>query len=156
MSAYLFENLALSENSVHFLRNRYCYQKYYFEDIELITLKRGKSINNWPLLLLLGVILSMVGLGLCLVFVLLLVSGKLFDSGRLLIPATTLSGLFLGWLGTLIIRQSLKTTFILVVQVPGFRKNGWLPHRVRHEQVRALMKLLETKCPGRFKAEVFL
>lgn len=56
---YLFEaeKFGLSEKSIHLLRNRYNYKTIDLEDVDSITIAKGKDLNNWAWVLFIGVML---------------------------------------------------------------------------------------------------
>lgn len=64
MSTYKFRNehLAVDDNKIHFLRNKYAYDNVDFKSINEIVFKKGRSINNWVLLLVIGVVLFISGI----------------------------------------------------------------------------------------------
>lgn len=49
------EQFAFSEEAIHLLRNRFEYKSYTFKQIEKIRIDHGKLINNWIVILLLGI-----------------------------------------------------------------------------------------------------
>jgi len=57
---YKFETreFGISEEGVHFLRNRYNYKTVEFNKIEKLIIERGKELNNWLLILIIGLILT--------------------------------------------------------------------------------------------------
>ncbi|WP_321306476.1 hypothetical protein [Marinifilum fragile] len=56
---YLFEGekFGLSEKSIHLLRNRYNYKTIDLDDVDSITIEKGKDLNNWAWVLFIGVML---------------------------------------------------------------------------------------------------
>ncbi len=56
---YFFSNeyFGLSEAGLHLMRSGFNFETIGFEHIESVNIKKGKSINNWFLLLTFGVIL---------------------------------------------------------------------------------------------------
>ena len=56
---YLFETseFGLLKDSFHLLRSRYNYKTYRKDEIATLTVENGKQINNWILVLLIGVLL---------------------------------------------------------------------------------------------------
>jgi hypothetical protein len=56
---YHFETkeFGLSDNGFHLLRSRFNYQTYQYSDIDSVTIEKGKEINNW--IVVLGIGLSM-------------------------------------------------------------------------------------------------
>lgn len=60
---YLFqeEYFGLSETGLHLLRNRFEYDYFSFDQIDQITLKKGKAIKNWLVLLIFGLTFFVFG-----------------------------------------------------------------------------------------------
>jgi len=56
---YLFETseFGLLKDSFHLLRSSYNYKTYKKDEIATLTIENGKQINNWILVLLIGVLL---------------------------------------------------------------------------------------------------
>ena len=54
---YLFETneFGLSNDSFHLLRSRYNFKTYSNQDIASLSIENGKQINNWILVLIIGV-----------------------------------------------------------------------------------------------------
>lgn len=57
--SYQFETreFGISEKGIYFLRNRYNYKTVEFKKIERLIIERGKELNNWFLILIVGLIL---------------------------------------------------------------------------------------------------
>lgn len=57
MSPYQFttNEFGISETDIHLLRSNFNYKTIDFKDITLIEINKGKLINNWILILLLGI-----------------------------------------------------------------------------------------------------
>lgn len=57
MTKYNFEveQFGVSETGIHLLRNRFNYETINFEDILEISIERGRQVNNWLLVLILGI-----------------------------------------------------------------------------------------------------
>lgn len=60
---YLFqeEYFGLSETGLHLLRNRFEYDSFSFDEIDQVTLKKGKAIKNWMVLLIFGLAIFVFG-----------------------------------------------------------------------------------------------
>jgi len=59
MSKYYFEtqDFGLSDQGIHLLRSRYNYKTIDFNQVAKIIIERGKELNNWIAILVLGVAL---------------------------------------------------------------------------------------------------
>lgn len=57
---YKFETneFGLSEKAIHLLRNRYNYQTFEYKDIDEIEIGKGRLINNWIVIFVLGLVLT--------------------------------------------------------------------------------------------------
>ena len=64
MSHYTFQTdlFGVNEDGFHLLRSGYNYKSYTFESINKITIKKGRLVRNWMLLLSFGIFFSAVGL----------------------------------------------------------------------------------------------
>ena len=53
---YYFETaeFGLSSRGIHLLRSRFNYETYDFQDIDTLTIEKGKELNNWVIILILG------------------------------------------------------------------------------------------------------
>ncbi|MFK8009836.1 MAG: hypothetical protein AB8H03_26010 [Saprospiraceae bacterium] len=60
---YLFqeEYFGLSETGLYLLRNRFEYDSFSFNEINQVTLKKGKAIKNWLILLIFGLAFFVFG-----------------------------------------------------------------------------------------------
>ncbi len=110
---YEAEQFGISEKSVHLLRNRFNYKTIDFNQIDSITIKKGKTMKNWLFVLVFG--LSLLAFALYDLFQIYLV---FFDNStstiyieRLLIP------LFPFIIGIYAIIISIKTSDIILIKV---------------------------------------
>jgi len=64
MSVYQFETdqFGITEGGIHLLRSRFNYETIEFTEVNKISIHKGKQVNNWLLLLVLG--LGLFGTGL--------------------------------------------------------------------------------------------
>lgn len=64
MELYKFETdkFGISEKGIHLLRNKFNYKTIYKSEIDSIFIEKGKQVNNWLLLLVVGLILCSFGL----------------------------------------------------------------------------------------------
>jgi hypothetical protein len=46
------EQFGVSDDSIHLLRNRFNYQTINFKEIDSVTIKTGKDLKNWVIVLL--------------------------------------------------------------------------------------------------------
>lgn len=60
MSKYHFETreFGISDQGIHLLRSRYNYKTIDFNQVAKITIERGKELNNWIAILVLGIALT--------------------------------------------------------------------------------------------------
>ena len=63
-SKYLFEDeyIGVSETHLHLLRNRFEYKTITIAEVETVTLKIGKAVKNWLILLIVGSIMLCSGI----------------------------------------------------------------------------------------------
>jgi len=56
---YIFEseNFGLSEDSFHLLRSRFNYKTYKNDEVRQLVVERGRLVNNWFVILTLGIVL---------------------------------------------------------------------------------------------------
>lgn len=64
MSKYLFQTseFGVSENGIHLLRNGFNYQTIPFSDIHAISIRKGKQLQNWFAIFIIGAVLIAGGL----------------------------------------------------------------------------------------------
>jgi hypothetical protein len=96
------------EEGIHLLRGGYCYKKIPFSALHTLTLKKGKAVNNWFLLFL-------IGTGIIFANLFLIDAMFYFEEGVLVID-TRLS-IFLASLcaivvGAYMIKQAFKTALV--------------------------------------------
>jgi hypothetical protein len=160
MSAYVyeFENFGLSDGHFHLLRNRYCYKKYEFKEIDSIKLKKGRSVNNWLIMLIIGIIFIVVPvIFYAIVFILISDLGFTPTAKRAKVDGMILlSPLFISFMGVLLIKQSLNSCLILEVRSNSFRNNCWLPKHMNRNDIDVLVKFLKQKCAGKVEVDVIL
>lgn len=60
MTEYHFETreFGLSDKGIHLLRSRFNYDTYNYSDIDTISIEKGKELNNWVIILALGLCLT--------------------------------------------------------------------------------------------------
>lgn len=60
MTKYYFETreFGLSDKGIHLLRSRFNYETFEYSDIDILTIEKGKELNNWLVILIIG--LSMI------------------------------------------------------------------------------------------------
>jgi hypothetical protein len=56
MADYKFETgeFGISDNGIHLLRSRFNYETISFPDIDSLTIEKGKELNNWAVILVIG------------------------------------------------------------------------------------------------------
>ena len=57
MTEYLFEtkDFGLSAEGIHFLRSRFNYKTIAYNEVRQISIEKGKEINNWLVVLIIGI-----------------------------------------------------------------------------------------------------
>lgn len=114
------EQFAFSNDAIHLLRNGFNYKTHEFEKILSITIEKGKTVNNWLLLLMLG--LSMVSFSF---FYLKSIYEFYFDPsamGRIYIEEI-LAGILLLFFGGYFVFASIKKGPVMIVNfVDGKKK----------------------------------
>jgi uncharacterized membrane protein YqjE len=57
MNKYHFEcrEFGVSDQGIHLLRSGFNYETIEFNNLESLTIERGKELNNWPLVLSIGI-----------------------------------------------------------------------------------------------------
>ncbi|MDO7846766.1 hypothetical protein Q5H92_10390 [Hymenobacter sp. M29] len=114
MATYAFETpeFGLDEQGLHRLRSRFPFENIAYEQLSSVEVRRGKSVQNWPLLLLVGVLC--IGFSAFTAYRLYLF--LTFGRGHFYIQ--TLATPFLpAVIGVAAIWQALRVTDILVVRV---------------------------------------
>lgn len=110
---YEAEQFGISEKSVHLLRNRFNYKTIDFNQIDSITIKKGKTMKNWLFVLLFG--LSLLAFALYDLFQIYLVffgdSTSTIYIERLLIPLLPLV------IGIYAIIISIQTSYVMIMKV---------------------------------------
>jgi large-conductance mechanosensitive channel len=58
MNEYYFETqeFGISDDGIHLLRSRYNYKTINFSNLESVTIEKGKELNNWIIILIVGVL----------------------------------------------------------------------------------------------------
>lgn len=56
MNEYLFETseFGLSDKGIHLLRSRFNYETIDYADVSALTIEKGKELNNWLVILIIG------------------------------------------------------------------------------------------------------
>ncbi len=64
MINYYFETreFGISDNGIHLLRSRFNYETVHFDQVDSLTIEKGKELNNWIVILIIG--LGLVGFSL--------------------------------------------------------------------------------------------
>lgn len=64
MAKYTFESdyFGISENSFHLLRNRFSYKTYSNREVVGVILEEGRLINNWLVIFVIGVLLTVLSI----------------------------------------------------------------------------------------------
>jgi hypothetical protein len=77
---YLFETseFGISEYAFHLLRSRFNYKTYESDDLHEIIVEKGRLVNNWLLILLVGISLVLFAIYYCFKFYMLLTGDEFF------------------------------------------------------------------------------
>jgi hypothetical protein len=56
MINYYFETreFGISDNGIHLLRSRFNYETVHFDQVDSLTIEKGKELNNWIVILIIG------------------------------------------------------------------------------------------------------
>jgi hypothetical protein len=125
MTNYLFKTseFGLTAEGIHLLRSGFNYQTIRFSEIYSIEIKRGKELNNWLVIFVIGMILLLPGVYVSVGFVLsFLFEGFDLRASRLLLL------LFIPVVGAYFIFTSLRTGLMLCVKY-GADKSDRFPLR---------------------------
>jgi hypothetical protein len=59
MANYHFETreFGISDHGIHLLRSRFNYETIEFNQVDSVTIEKGKELNNWIVILILGLVL---------------------------------------------------------------------------------------------------
>ncbi|NOS92617.1 MAG: hypothetical protein HOP30_11885 [Cyclobacteriaceae bacterium] len=150
MTDYLLETreFGLSDKGIHLLRSRFNYQTIDYNDIDELVIEKGKELNNWALLLV-------IGLGLLLFS--FWYSFRLFgilDSGEvrviyieeIIVPVIPfLAGLYFTYSSTrnaTIMKVKTKDTWLKKLSLADIEKD---------KNMDKLKSILHNKMPGRLK-----
>jgi hypothetical protein len=112
-------------------------------------LKKGKAVNNWLLLLL-------IGSGIIFITLFLINSMFYFEEEVLVISIQLnilLGSLCASMVGAYMIKQAFKTALVLEVAGKGIKHTCRFNPETKLEQLHLLLSFLEKKCPGRLKVE---
>jgi hypothetical protein len=118
MEAYAFETpeFGLDEQGLHRLRSRFAFEHFAYADLTEATVKRGKSVQNWALLLAIG--LCCLGFSAFTAYRLGLF--LLYGRGHVYVQ-TLATPIIPGAIGLAAVWQALRVTDILAVRVGGRR-----------------------------------
>jgi hypothetical protein len=114
MAAYAFETpeFGLDEQGLHRLRSRFAFEHFAYADLTEATVTRGKSVQNWALLLAVG----LCCLGFSAFTAYRLGMFLLYGRGHVYIQ-TLATPLIPGAIGLAAVWQALRVTDILAVRV---------------------------------------
>lgn len=117
MHKYQFktQEFGVVDNEFHLLRNGFNYKRIKFSEINLIEIERGKEVNNWIIIFLLGLILVIPG-----IYVLINISRVfLYDDYTARQMWGILMLLFMPVVGGYFIYSSLQMTTVLRIYYNG-------------------------------------
>jgi hypothetical protein len=142
MTAYAFETpeFGLDEQGLHRLRSRFAFEHVAYADLTQATVTRGKSVQNWALLLVVGFCCS--GFSVFTAYRLYL----FLNYGRGHVYVQTLATPIIpGAIGLAAVWQALRVTDILVVRVGRRRLVFPLATLKGDQNPRALERYLATR-----------
>ncbi len=149
---YLFEgeHFGISEDSLHLLRSRYSYKTYKLEDVSHIELGTGKLVNNWIVILIIGI--GLIGFSLYYAFAVLdfLQNGR----GRIYVEEIVVPVLpFL--MGLYCLYAALRSGPVLQVEFSGNTRKNFPLDRVKKEgKLEELVQLLKNNPTLKSKSRV--
>lgn len=153
MPSYLFETreFGISTEGIHLLRSGYNYKTYAFAHISQVTLKRGKEMNNWLLLLLIGLGLTGFAIWYTVRMWIILTTHHVpwVYIEELLVP------LFPLLLGSYAIYTSLRNAVVLrIVTTDGKTDKLSLKSLQKSGQLQQLQIFLQTHLPGQVSVAI--
>lgn len=114
MAKYAFETpeFGLDELGLHRLRSRFAFESVSYADLTEARVTRGKSVQNWPVLLLVG----LAGLGFSVFSAYRLLMFLTYGRGHFYVQ-TLATPIIPGAIGLAAVWQALRVTDILAVRV---------------------------------------
>jgi hypothetical protein len=147
MDKYYFttSEFGVSDNGVHLLRSGYNYRTINYSEIKRARIIKGKELDNWFIIFLIG--LTMLVAGLFLTF-------RLIDT--LMTAEVTRAGLRLGYLffipvvGAFFVYQSFQTGLLLKLEFTDNRTSKFpLRQIVKADRLNEFQKLFKEKLESR-------
>lgn len=108
---YKTQEFGVTDNGIHLLRSGFHYETISFSQIQKLEIKKGKELNNWVVILVIGLFMLLPGL---------YISSKIIDV--ILYGDTNVRGarmillIFIPMIGAYFIYRSLRTGPILVIK----------------------------------------
>lgn len=119
MNVLIDFNFKISLDGIHLIRSNYTYKKIFYNDIDKVVIGKGRAVNNWILILLIGIALFVI----LVFFSFLSLKGFILSDGNIrflnVFGHMILMFLIMGGLGYYSIRNSLKIVPIIWVYVSG-------------------------------------
>lgn len=142
---YSTKQFGISDEGVHFLRNRFEYKKLPFSSIEKIELKKGMQLNNWAVILAIGVALISTTTYLTLgILKALEHPGYSFRAFRIVYL------LFIPFIGGYFIYEALQYGLVLEVNYEGKKIKRFHLRRLTPESRQKFSEYLATKIGNKF------
>lgn len=152
---YLFETeqFGLSHDSIHLLRSRYNFKTYNNSEISQISIQKGRAINNWLFVLILGMGMLIFSIYYSYKFYLLLTSDQNLHLyvEQFVIPVLPLM------LGTYSIFQALRTCPVFKIALGnGKTKTLTLEKALKEDQLENLKQILTESSLWKYKTTIKL
>jgi hypothetical protein len=138
---YKFETdqFGISDSGIHLLRSRYNYETKTFGEIDRIILDRGRQINNWLIVLVIGAIFLTASLYAEVKVLYEYFIGdtyKIFYYEQFLLPLIPFA------IGVISVYYSLKIGFVLKIEIRGKLKSCPIEQLKRKGEIGKLIKYL--------------
>lgn len=148
MTAYKIETkeFGLSDNGIHLLRKRFNYKTIDYKDIDLLIVETDKELNNWILLFVVGLGLSIFSIWYIYRLFLSFNNNDVIYADEIVVPVLPLLT------GIYFIYSSTKTGQIIKVTTKDKQlKKLSLADLEKHKSTHELTSILRDKLHGRLK-----
>ena len=112
MNKYSFQTkeFGLTDDGIHFLRSGFNYKTINFKDIQRADIKKGKELNNWIIIFIIGTILIIPGIWVSIKLIDVFINSELKP-----VQARMALFFFIPFVGGYFIYSSLKTGTVLQI-----------------------------------------
>ncbi len=142
---YTTNQLGISDEGIHFLRNRFEYKKIPFSQIEKVELKKGMQLNNWYVIFFVGVALLSTGIYLGLG-----IFNALQNPGHNLRSLRIVYLLFIPIVGGYFVYESLQYGLILELKYNREKKKCFHLKRLTPESRQKFSEFMKAKMGNKF------